>query len=83
MFKTVELVSDRMFCIVLRGHKFDTTVVNAYTPAENTSDRPNSKNSFYEELYHFLQYHMKIRLGNFSTELGQEDIFQIVFVNAS
>jgi len=57
MFKTVEFVSDRMFCIVLRCHKFDATVLNAYTPVENTSDKPNSKNSFCEELdtlYHFL-----------------------------
>jgi len=57
IFKTVEFVSDRMFCIVLRCHNFDTTILNAYIPVENTSDKPNSKNSFCEELdtlCHFL-----------------------------
>ena len=46
--KTVELVSDRLSYIVLRGRWRNIIVVNVHAPSEEKSDE--SKESFYEEL---------------------------------
>ena len=45
--KRVELVSDRVSYIVLRGRWCNTIVLNADAPSEEKSD--DSKDSFYEE----------------------------------
>ena len=42
--KTVEFVSDRMSCIVLRGRWCNIIVLNMHAPCEEKSD--NSKDSF-------------------------------------
>ena len=47
--KRVELVSDRMSYIVLRGHWCcNIIILNVHAPSEEKSD--DSKDSFYEEL---------------------------------
>jgi len=59
--KRIELVSDRLSYIVLRGHWFHIIVVNVHAPSEEKSE---SKESFYEELQqvfdHFPKYQAKI-----------------------
>jgi hypothetical protein len=44
----VELVSDRLSYIVLRGRWCNTIVLNVHAPSEEKSDE--AKDSFYEEL---------------------------------
>jgi len=46
--KRVEFVSDRLSCIVLRGHWHNIILVNVHAPSEEKSEE--SKDSFYEEL---------------------------------
>ena len=76
--KRVEIVSDRLSHIVLRGRWRNIIVVNVYAPSEEKSDE--SKQSFYEELEqvfdHFPKYHMKMLLGEFNVKVGREKIFK-------
>jgi hypothetical protein len=71
--KRVELVSDRMSYMVLRGRWCNIIVLNVHAPTEEKSD--DSKDSFYEELQqvfdHFREYHMKILLRDFNEKLGR------------
>jgi hypothetical protein len=46
--KTVMFVSDKILCIVLTGHCYDTVVPNLHVPTEDESN--NTKDRFYEEL---------------------------------
>ena len=68
--KRIEFVSDRMLYIVLRGCWCNIIGLNVRTRSEEKGD--DSKNSFYEKLeqvfHHFLKYHMKILLGDFSAK---------------
>jgi hypothetical protein len=59
-----------MSYIKLRGHLYDTVVLNVRAQTEDKSD--DTKDSFYEVLecvfYQFLKYHMKILLGYFNSK---------------
>jgi len=86
--KIVEFVSDRMSYIVRRGSWCNSIVWNVHALTEEKIDA--SKDSFYDELErvfdhfdHFPKYHMKIRLGDFSTKLGREDIFKPTYGDES
>jgi exonuclease III len=76
--KRVEFVSDRMSYIVLRDPWFHIIVLNAHASKEDKT--VDLKGSFYEELERifdkFLNYHMKILLGDFNAKVGREDIFK-------
>jgi exonuclease III len=65
--KRVELVSDRMSYITLKGCWCDIIVLNVHAPTEDKHD--DIKDSFYEELEQvfdqFPRYHTKILLGDF------------------
>ena len=71
--KRVELVSDRLSYIMLRGRWCNIIVVNAHAPSKEKSDE--SKDSFYEELEqvfdHFPKYHMKMLLGDLMQKWGK------------
>jgi hypothetical protein len=71
--RTVEFVSDRMLCIILRGHWCNIIVLNVHTPSEDKSD--DIKDSFYEKLGRvfdqFPRYDMKM-LCNFSAKVGRK-----------
>jgi hypothetical protein len=60
--KSVELFSDRMSYIILRGRWCNIIVLNVHAPTEDKID--DIKDRFYEELEQvydkFLKYHMKI-----------------------
>ena len=56
--KRVELVSDRMSYIVLRGHWCNCIVLNMQAPSEEKSDV--SKDSFYEELEQLIIFQSTI-----------------------
>ena len=77
--KILELVSDRMSYIVLRGRWFNIIVFNVHAPSEEKSD--DSKDRFCEELeqvfYHFPKYNMIILLGDFNENVWRELYFQI------
>ena len=72
--KRVELVSDTVSYIVLRGPWCNIIVLNVHAPSEEKSDE--AKDSFYEELEqvfdHFPKYHIKILLGDFNAKVGRE-----------
>ena len=81
--KRVEIASDRMSYIVLRGRWYNIIVRNVHAPSEEKSD--SSKDSFYEELEqvfdHFPKYDMKILLGDFNDKVGRENIFKPTIEN--
>jgi hypothetical protein len=66
-----------MSYIKLRGRWCHIIVLNIHAPTEYTVD--HVKDSCYEELERvfnkFPKYRMKILLGDFSTEVGREHIF--------
>jgi hypothetical protein len=72
--KKVQLVSDRMSYIILRGRWCHNIVLNVHAPTEDKTD--DMKDSLYEELERvfdkFPKYHMKILLGNVNAKLGRE-----------
>jgi len=76
--KRVEFVSDRLSYIVLRGRWSNIIVVNVHAPSGKKSDE--AKDSFYEELEQvfeqFLNYRMKMLLGDFNVKVGRENIFK-------
>jgi hypothetical protein len=74
--KKVELVSDRMSFVVLRGRWCNIIFLNAHSLTEEKND--DSKDSLYEELEQ-----VKILLGEFNAKLGREDIFKPTFGNES
>ena len=75
--KRVELVSDRMTHIVMRGCRWDLALIVHETTANINCD---SKDKFHEELkqlfYHFTTYHMQILLGCCKAKYGREDRFK-------
>jgi exonuclease III len=79
--KRVEFVSDRMSCIILRGHWCNIIVLNVHASLEDKID--DIKNRFYEKLEQVFgklpKYHMKILLGDFNAKVGREDIFPSYF----
>jgi hypothetical protein len=81
----VELVSDRMLYIILKGRWCDIIVLNVHAPTEDKDD--DIKDSFYKELEQvfdkFPGYHMKIFLGAFNANVGREDIFKPIIGNES
>ena len=81
----VKFVSDRVSCMVLRGHWCNIIVLNVHEASEEKSDE--SKDSLYEELkhvfYQFPKYHMKILLGDFNAKVGRENIFKPTIGNES
>jgi hypothetical protein len=83
--KWVELVSDRMPYIILRGRWCHIIVLNVYAPTEYNID--DVKDSFYEELERvfdkFPKYHMKILLGDFNAIVGRAVIFKHTIGNIS
>jgi hypothetical protein len=74
----LKFVSDRMSYIILRGHWCHIIVLNVHAPTEDKTD--DVKESLYEELEHVFdkvpKYHTKILLGDFSANVGREDIFK-------
>jgi hypothetical protein len=83
--KWVELVSDRMSYIILRGHWCYIIVLNVHAPTEDKTDYV--KDSFYEGLEpvidKFPKFHMQILLGDFNAKVGREDIFKKPIWNES
>jgi hypothetical protein len=83
--KMVELVSDRMSYITLRGRWCDIIVLNVHAPTEDND--VDIKDSLCKELEEvcdqFHRYHMKISLGDFNAELEREDIFKMITGNKS
>jgi hypothetical protein len=71
--KKVEVVSDRMSYIILRGCWFHIIVLNVHSLKEDKID--DVKDSFYEELEpifdKFHKQHMKILLGDFNAKIGR------------
>jgi hypothetical protein len=63
---------------MLRGRWCNTIVLNVHTLTESKTD--GVKDRFHEQLDRvfdkFPNYHMKILLGDFSAEVGREDIFK-------
>jgi hypothetical protein len=83
--KRVEVVSDRVSYVVLRGRWFNIIVLNVPALTEEKSD--DSKESFYAVLERdfndFPNYHMKIVLGYFNPKVGREYIFKPPIQNES
>jgi hypothetical protein len=77
--RSVLFISGRMSCIILRGHWCSIIVLNAHAPCEGKG--VVVKDSFYVELGHdfdhFPRYDMKVLLGDFSVEVGRENIFKL------
>jgi hypothetical protein len=72
--KRVELVSDRLSYITLRGYWCDIIVLNVHAQTEDKCD--DTKDSCYEELEYSinsLKYNMKILL-DFNEKVEREDI---------
>jgi hypothetical protein len=76
--RRVEFVSDGMSYIILRGCWCSIVVLSMHSPCEDKGD--GVKYSFIEELgcvfYQFPRYDMKILLGDFSVNVGRENIFK-------
>jgi hypothetical protein len=75
--KRVEFFSDRMSCIMSRGFLCDV-FLNVHAPTEDKI--VYRKDRFYEELERvfdkYPKYHMKMLFGDFSAEVGREDIYK-------
>ena len=69
--KRVEIVSDRLSHIVLRGRWCNIIVLNVHAPSEEKSDESKELEQVF---YQFPRYHMKILLGDFNAKVGRENI---------
>ncbi|PNF26004.1 hypothetical protein B7P43_G06381, partial [Cryptotermes secundus] len=87
--KRVEIISDRMSYIILKGRwwrhqRCDIIVPNIHAPTEDKID--DIKDRFYKELKRafdkFPKHHMKILL-NFNAKVGREDILKPPIANES
>jgi hypothetical protein len=80
--RRVEIISDRMSCIILRGRWCNIIVLNVHAPCEDKGD--DVKDSFCEEmgrvLGQFPRYDMKILVG---VKAGRENIFKPTIGNES
>jgi hypothetical protein len=67
----LELVSDRMSYLVLRGGWCNIIVLNVQTPSERKrNDSKDSSNEELEQVFdHFPKYYMKLLLADFNTKL--------------
>jgi hypothetical protein len=83
VYTVVDIVSDKVSYIVLRGRWCNTIFLNVHAPSDDKSD--DSKDGFYEELEqdfdHFPKYHTKIILGDFNAKVGRENIFKLTIGN--
>jgi hypothetical protein len=74
-----------MSYIILRGHWCEIIILNVHAPTEDKID--DVKDTFYKELEQvfnkFPKYHTKFLLGDFSAEVGKEDIFKATIGNES
>jgi exonuclease III len=81
----VEVVSDRMSYITLKGRWRDIIVLNVHAPTEDKDD--GIKDSFYREIEEvfdqFPRNHMKTFLGDFNAKVGREVIFKPIIDNES
>jgi hypothetical protein len=79
----VEIVSDILSYIILKGRWRIIIVLNALAPTEGKDD--GMKDSFYEELEQMLDqcpmYHMKVLLGDFNAEVGRKEVFKPIIGN--
>jgi hypothetical protein len=77
--KEVAFVSDRISCIILRGHWCHIIVLNVHAPTEDKTDEV--KDSFYEELQQVFdklpKYHMKMLLNR---QLGMKVYTKLVMI---
>jgi hypothetical protein len=84
-FRRVEIVSDRMSYVRVRGCWCNIIVLNVCASCEDKSD--GVKDSFFEELGRafdqFPRYDMKILLDDFSAKVGRKDIFKMTVGNKS
>jgi exonuclease III len=84
-FKRVEIISDKMSYIILRGRWCNIIVQNVHASTEGKID--DIKDRFYEELEQvfdkFPKYHMKMSSGDFNAKVGKEDIFKPTIGNES
>jgi hypothetical protein len=82
---TLSMLVIRMLYMLRRVRWCDIIVLNVHEPTEDKTD--HAKPSFYEELEYvfnkFLQYHMKILLGDFNAKVGMEDNFKLTIRNKS
>jgi hypothetical protein len=83
--RRVDIVSNWVSYIILRGRWCNIFVVNVHAPCEDMSD--DITDSFCEELGHvfdqFPRYDMKILLGDFNAKVDTEDIFKPTVGNES
>ena len=75
--KRVEIVSDRMSHIVMRGCRWDLVmIVHAPTANINYDSKENIYEEFEQVFDHFPTYHMQIFLGCCKAKYGREDRFK-------
>ena len=83
--KRVEIISDRMSYIVLRGRWGNIIVLNVHISSEEKSD--DTKDCFYEELEqvfdNFHKCNMKIILRHFNAKVGRDNTFKPTIKNDS
>jgi hypothetical protein len=72
--KRVEIISDRMSYIILRGCWCHIIVLNVHAPKEGKADVIDSYYDEVERLFdNFPKSHMKILLGDFNPKVGRKD----------
>jgi hypothetical protein len=83
--RRVELISDRMLYIILRGRWCNIIVFNVHAPCEDKGGE--EKDRFFEELRRvfdqFPSYDMKIILDDFNAKVGRENIYKPTIGNES
>jgi hypothetical protein len=81
----VELISDSVLHLILRGRWCSIIFLNVHSPCEDKGD--DIKGSFCEELGHvfdqFPKYDMTILLGDFNAKAGSENNFKPTIGNES
>ena len=71
-------INERLCTIRMKGQFFNTTIINAHAPTEDTDDE--AKERFYEELERAYddapRHDIKIILGDMNAKVGKETIFR-------